>query len=91
MAINNFVKMNIKAKRYIPKKLIFCSGLMKQGNLLVDKESIWYPDKLDIFSTNHQLIQPRPAVKRQPRIVPKLPEIHVKREVHKLFRQITDG
>ena len=74
----------------MPKKLIFCGSLMEKRNLLIDKESIWNPDKFDILSTNHQLIQPRPPVERQPRVVPKLPEIHVKCKVHKLFGQIAN-
>ena len=28
---------------------------MEPGNLLIDKECVWYPDLPDIISSNHQL------------------------------------
>ena len=35
--------------------LLYLSSCMEPGNLLIDKECVWYPDLPDIISSNHQL------------------------------------
>ncbi len=63
------------------QELILSRGLVKVSCLLIDEEGVRHPDELDVLSPHHQLLQPGPLGEREPRVSPKLAEVHVKREV----------
>ena len=35
-----------------PQELVLRGGLVEQSDLLVDKEGVWHPDQLDVFSAH---------------------------------------
>jgi len=51
------------------------------GGLFIDKERVWHPNGLDVLRADDQLVQARPPVEGEARVLPELPEVHVQREV----------
>lgn len=65
---------------------------VKESDLFVDKECVRHPDETDVFRPHHQLVDPKVhRVEGEPWVCPELAEVHVKGEVHVLFREIADG
>ena len=65
------------------QELIICGGIVKIRRFLVNKEGVWDPDQLNILSADDQLLQARLAFEGEPRIPPKLTEVHVESEILK--------
>ena len=64
---------------------------MKESNLFIDKEGVWDPYQPDVLSSHDKLLQILWSLKRQSRISPELPEVHVKREVHEFLGELADA
>ncbi len=60
-----------------PQELIFRGGLVKVGSLFVDKKRVRCPDEVNVLGPHHQLLQPLPPLKLQPRVSPELAKVHV--------------
>ena len=54
---------------------------MKVGRFLIDKEGVRNPDQFDIISTHHKFLQAHAPLEREPRVLPKLSEVHVECKV----------
>ena len=39
-----------------PEELVVLCGRVELSRLLIDKESVWDPDKFDVVGTNHELV-----------------------------------
>lgn len=62
-------------------ELVAGGGYVKVRLLLVDEESIRYPDILDEFRADAKYLDSFPLFESEPRIRPKLPEVKVQRKV----------
>jgi hypothetical protein len=51
---------------------------------LVHKKGVGDPDELYVLGADHQLVQVRTPLKREPGITPELAKVHVKREILKI-------
>ena len=65
--------------------------LMKERNLLIDKEGVWDPNQPDVLGSHHQLLQILRPLKRQPGVCPELTEVHVEGEVHELLGELANA
>ena len=71
---------NLASVQY-PQKLIIGRGIVKVGGLFVHKKCVWHPDQLDVFRPYYELFKANLTLKGQPRVLPKLSEVHVQGEV----------
>lgn len=39
------------------QELVFCGGFVEVGRFFIDKERIWHPNQINVFSTHHELLE----------------------------------